>query len=322
MNNNPYDLEPITILVADDNLTNRQIVIYSFADSIVHEAEDGQGAIDFLHANDQVDVVLLDVMMPGLSGFETCRKIKEHPRLRTIPVIMVTALTGVESRVEALQAGADDFISKPFEIAELRARVYTSARAKRYYDKLEDTENILVTLASVVESKDPYTQGHLQRIRDLTISFSQLLGLKPQEQELIKFGGLLHDIGKVAISDSILLKPGKLTPEEYETIQTHTIAGDTIVHSLKNGKLLGPIVRGHHERWDGSGYPDGLVGQDIPLGARIISICDVFDALTTDRPYRAKLPVQESLGYIRSQAGIQFDPELVKVFLELSKNLI
>lgn len=311
------DLNPITILVADDNITNREIVFYTFADSTVIKVENGQSALDVLSVNDQIDVVLLDIMMPGLSGFEVCQRIKAHPRWRTIPVIMLTALNSVESRVEALQAGADDFISKPFNISELRARVYTSTRAKRYYDQLEDTENILMTLAAVVESKDPYTNGHLRRISDLTASFCKHLGLGLREQEVIKYGGLLHDIGKVAISDLILLKPGRLTPEEYEIIKTHTMVGDTIVRSLKLGKQVGPVVRGHHERWNGSGYPDRLSGLEIPLGARIIGICDVFDALTTDRPYRKKVSVQEGLDYIRSQRGIHFDPEMVEIFLKL-----
>jgi len=318
MKNYHNDLDPITILVADDNLTNREIVFYSFAESTVIKVADGQSVLDILSANDQIDVVLLDVMMPGLSGFEVCQRIKAHPRWRTIPVIMLTALHSVESRVEALQAGADDFISKPFNISELRARVYTSTRAKRYYDQLEDTENILMTLAAVVESKDPYTNGHLQRIRNLTASFCQALGLGLREQEVIKYGGLLHDIGKVAISDLILLKPGRLTPQEYENIKTHVLVGDTIVRSLKLGKQVGPVVRGHHEHWDGSGYPDRLTGLEIPLGARIIGICDVYDALTTDRPYRKKISVQQSLDYIRSQSGIHFDPEMVDIFLGLS----
>jgi putative two-component system response regulator len=319
MNHNLHDLGLVTILIADDNTVNRRVVSSAFAGYNVLEAVDGEAALELLHEHSEIDVILMDVMMPGLNGFETCQIIKEHPRWRFIPVIMLTSLNDVESRVEALQVGADDFISKPFSIVELRARVNTSARAKRYYDQLENTENILVTLANVVEGKDSYTNGHLQRIEKMTRLFCEKLDLTEQEKQIICYGGLLHDIGKVAVSDLILLKPDKLTPEEFETIKTHTIAGFNIVSSLKTGKQVGPIVRGHHERWNGEGYPDGLYGTEIPLGARIIGICDVFDALTTDRPYREKIPVQEALQFIQSQAGIHFDPDLVKIFIELSQ---
>jgi putative two-component system response regulator len=322
MSNEWYDLYQITVLIVDDDSINRIVASTALKQCTLLEAKNGQMALDVLAEHDEIDVVLLDVMMPGIDGYEICKRIKANPRWRFIPVIMLTALNDVESRVSALSAGADDFISKPFNILELRARVYTSARAKRYFDQLEDTKNILFTLANVVESKDAYTNGHLQRIADMTNTFCRALHLSPREEQFIHYGGLLHDIGKVAISDAILTKPARLSAAEFEIIKTHPVIGSNIVSSLRMGKQVSPIVRGHHERWNGTGYPDQLKGEEIPLGARVIGICDVFDALTTDRPYRQKITHREALAYIQEQAGIHFDAHLVTVFGEFMKPMI
>lgn len=286
------------------------------------EAADWESAHLALITHDHVDVVLLDIMLPGVNGYQICQKIKEHERWRAIPVIMLTALTSVECRITAFNAGADEFINKPFSIAELQARVQSSARAKRYKDQYESPENILFTLTNVVASKDLYTNGHLLRIGRMTEHFCQMLQLTPQEQETIRYGGILHDIGKVGISDAILLKPAKLTTQEYEIIKTHPITGYNMVSSLHIGKQVGPIIRGHHERWDGSGYPDGLRGDEIPLGARIIGICDVFDALMSDRPYRKAIPGTAALNYIQENSGKYFDPELVSIFAEVANTWV
>ncbi len=314
MNRDWYDLDQITVLLVDDNSINRVVASTALKPCTLLEAKNGEGALELLAAHDEIDVILLDVMMPGIDGFEICRRIKANPRWRLIPVIMLTALNDVDSRVTALSAGADDFMSKPFNIAELRARVVTSARAKRYNDQLEDTRNILFTLANVVESKDAYTKGHLQRIADMTDAFCKALNLPEREQQVVHFGGLLHDIGKVAISDAILLKPARLNEAEFSIIKIHSEVGANIVSSLRMGRQVAPIVRGHHERWNGTGYPDGLKGKDIPLGARIIGICDVFDALSTERPYRQAISQREALEYIQDRVGIHFDPEMVEVF--------
>lgn len=311
------DLSHITVLIVDDTAVNRRVAMFALTGCTVVEASDGDEALQKLEAYDDIDVILLDIMMPRVSGYEVCRYIKNHPRWRMIPVIMLTALNDLESRVKALEAGADDFISKPFDEVELRARVISSARAKRFSDQLEDTKDILFALANLVEVKDHYTNDHLHRLETITTGFCTMLGLSERDQDIVRYGGILHDIGKVGISDTILLKPGRLTPDEFEVVKTHTLIGFNIIQPLRMGKLVGPIVRGHHEHWNGEGYPDGLQGENIPLGARIIGICDVFDALTSDRPYRKRISVEETLWYLKDRSGAQFDPGLVQVFTQL-----
>ncbi len=304
-----------TILVADDNPLNRELaseLLFDEGYQIV-EAENGAQTLNIL-ANRDVDTILLDVMMPGINGYETCRRIKDHPQWRLIPVVMLTALSDVESRIQALEAGADDFLSKPFNEGELLARVKASIRVKNLHNQLEETEKILFALANVVEVKDQYTDQHLKRMAQYTERLAQLAGLDATGQRDVRYGGILHDIGKVGISDTILRKPGKLTAEEYEIIKTHTVLGAQIVQPLRFGVSVGPMVRGHHERWDGDGYPDGLAGEHIPLGARIIAVCDTFDAMTSDRPYRKALSPQVALNELQDKAGSQFDPQLVEIF--------
>lgn len=314
------DLSQITVLIVDDTAVNRRVAMFALTGCTVLEASDGDEAINLLDSHDDIDVVLLDIMMPRVSGYEVCRYIKDHPRWRMIPVIMLTALNDVDSRVAALQAGADDFISKPFDELELRARVMNSARAKHFSDQLEDTKDILFALANMVEVKDHFTNDHLHRLEKITSQFCDLLGMAVKDQEIVRYGGILHDIGKVGISDTILLKPSRLTPEEFDVVKTHTLIGFNIIQPLRMGKMVGPIVRGHHEYWNGEGYPDGLKGEDIPLGARIIGICDVFDALTSDRPYRKRILVEDTLWYLKDRSGVQFDPDLVHVFVDLIEN--
>lgn len=311
------DLSHVTVLIVDDMAVNRKVAMFALTGCTVLEAPDGDQALKMLATHEEIDVILLDIMMPHISGYEVCRYIKNHPRWRMIPVIMLTALNDVESRVAALQAGADDFISKPFDDVELRARVHTSARAKHFSDQLEDTKDILIALANMVEVKDHYTNDHLHRLEKITNRFCNALGLTEQEHEIIRYGGLLHDIGKVGISDTILLKPGRLTPEEFDVVKTHTLIGYSIVQPLRMGKMVGPIVRGHHEYWNGEGYPDGLKDLEIPVGARIIGICDVFDALTSDRPYRQRISLEDTLWYLKDRAGVQFDPELARIFIDM-----
>jgi len=307
-----------TILVVDDNPMNRELAtdFLGGAGYPVIQAENGEQALSLLANNHTIDMVLLDIMMPGLNGFETCQRIKEHHLWRLIPVVMLTALTDVRSRVTALEAGADDILCKPFEEEELLARVKTSVQVKKLHDQLEDTESILFTLANVIEVKDEYTDNHLKRMAQYSERLAQLAGLSPTDQRFVRFGGILHDIGKVGISDMILLKPGKLTPQEYDKIKEHSVIGEQIVQPMRFGKQVGPIVRSHHERWDSGGYPDGLKGEDIPIGARIITICDTFDAMTSDRPYRKAIPADVALEEIKTHAGTQFDPNLVKIFVQ------
>ncbi len=317
-NNDQIMNSPITVLVVDDNLPNRELINRALGECRLFAAQDLQSTFNVLRLHRHVDVIVLDVA----NGHELCEQIRESEHWRGIPIILLNAQRSVKSRIAAYKAGVDDFISKPFSTAELWARVQNSARSKRYKDQFESPENILFTLTSVVASKDLYTNGHLLRIGKMTEHFCQMLALSPPEQEMIRYGGVLHDIGKVGISDTILLKPEKLTPQEFEIIKTHPITGCNIVSSLQIGKQVGPIIRGHHERWDGSGYPDGLRGADIPLGARIIGICDVFDALMSDRPYRKAVAGSEALTYIQEHAGAQFDPELVPIFTEVAQTWV
>ncbi len=307
-----------TILVVDDNIMNRELATDLLGDAgyPVIQAENGEQALELLDNNHSIDVILLDIMMPGLNGFETCKRIKEHNLWRLIPVVMLTALTDIRSRVTALEAGADDILSKPFEEEELLARVKTSVQVKKLHDQLEDTESILFALANVVEVKDEYTDHHLKRMAQYSQRLAQLASLSTTDQRYIRFGGILHDIGKVGISDMILRKPGKLTTEEYEIIKEHSALGEQIVQPMRFGEQVGPIVRGHHERWDGGGYPDGLEGEATPIGARIITLCDTFDAMTSDRPYRKALPDEVAINELKKHAGIQFDPNLVEIFVK------
>lgn len=312
----PSNGEQATILVVDDDELIRETTLDLLSDRNYRllEAADGEEALQVLE-REMVDVILLDILMPGLNGYETCRRIKSHPHWRLIPVVMLTALADVDSRVKALEAGADDFISKPFDDAELQARVRASARVKRLTDQLEDTESILFTLANAVEVKDHYTDQHLKRMAKFSERVARLVGLSSLEQLIVRYGAIMHDIGKIGVSDLILTKPARLTVEEYETIKQHPLFGERIVQPMRFGPQIGSIVREHHERWDGRGYPDGRAGEDIPIGARIVALVDTFDAMTNDRPYRRGLPEEVAIEELSRQAGTQFDPELAALFI-------
>ena len=246
-------------------------------------AADGCEALERVR-NDRPDLVLLDVMMPGLNGFEVCRTLKGDAATRLVPVVLVTALRHADDRVQGIEAGADDFITKPFNAHELRARVRSLIRIKRYTDDLESAESVIVSLALTIEARDRYTDGHCQRLASYGSAVGRHLGLAEDDITALVRGGFLHDIGKVGVPDAILLKAGRLTPPEYEVMKRHTAIGERLCGELRALRRVRPIVRHHHERLDGSGYPDGLRGDAIPLVAQIIGIVDVFDAITTSRP--------------------------------------
>jgi len=251
----------------------------------VEFADDGRAALEMV-ARDQPDLVLMDVMMPHVNGFDACRALKQNPATRFIPVVLVTALQDSEDRIRGLDAGADDFVSKPVNPHELRARVRSLIRIKRYTDDLDTAESVIVSLALTIEARDRYTEGHCQRLAAHAASLGQHLGLSDEDVAALARGGFLHDIGKVGVPDSILLKPERLTPAEYEMMKQHAIIGDRLCGELRSLRRVRPIVRHHHERLDGSGYPDQLRGDAIPLLAQITAVVDVFDALTTERPYK------------------------------------
>lgn len=240
------------------------------------------------------DLILLDVMMPGRDGFDICREIKSNADTRLIPVVLITGLSEKGDRIRGIEAGADDFLSKPIDVTELDARVRSLLRLKAFTDELEHAESVLFTLALSIESRDPYTHGHCTRLAEFSSRLGERIGLPLDNIIALRRAGIVHDIGKVVVPDAVLLKPGPLTPDERAIIKQHAAAGEHICAPLKSFRAVLPIIRHHHERWDGSGYPDGLAGEAIPLLARVLQIADVFDALTTSRPYRGALPHPEA----------------------------
>lgn len=287
---------PSRILVADDDpatldLLNEMIKNLGFQPEL---ASDGQEALDAIRENPP-DLVLSDVMMPKMSGFELCKRIKEDRTTRLIPVVLLTGLGSTEDRVEGIEAGADDFISKPFHLSELSARVHSLLRLKQFTDELEHAEEVIFSLALAVEAKDPYTQGHCARLAHYSVVVGRRMGFDEEDLQSFRRGGILHDIGKIGIPENILLKPGPLDEDEMEEMRLHPVKGEQICKPLHSLSRALPVIRNHHERWDGRGYPDGLVAEDIPIGARIIAAVDYYDALVTDRPYRKALPIDEAL---------------------------
>jgi putative two-component system response regulator len=266
------------------------------------------------------DLILLDVTMPEMDGFKVCQQLKEDQSTALIPITMLTGLDDREHRTRGIEAGADDFLTKPFEQSILRARIRSQLRLKRLTDQLEHTENVIFMLAQAVEAKDAYTEGHLRRLRAYGEQLALACRLSPTEVAAVRYGGILHDIGKIGVDEAILRKPGPLTPEEAAQMRRHPEIGAQIISQMRFARDVAPIIHGHHEYWDGSGYPHGLSGEAIPLGARIITIVDAYDAMMTDRPYRAALGEDESLRRLRNGRGSQFDPDLLDIFINLVEN--
>jgi putative two-component system response regulator len=291
-----------TILIADDEESNRALLteILGVDRYRIVLAQDGEEAIEILE-NEEVDLVLSDVMMPRRSGFAVCRALKSNPDTRLIPVVLVTSLSASEDRMQGIESGADDFINKPVNKEELMARVRSLLKIKQFTDELEHAENVLFALALSIEAKDPYTEGHCERLSQSSEALAQRLGLTEEEHIALRRGGVIHDIGKVAVPDQILLKPGPLTPEERKVMERHTLVGAGICSPLKSFRSVLPIIRHHHEKMDGSGYPDGLKGDEIPLTARILQTVDIYDALTTDRPYRKALAPERAFALMREE---------------------
>lgn len=268
------------------------------------------------------DVILLDVMMPEITGFELCRQIKSHPDLRFTPVVLITALDSKKDLLEGLEAGCDDFMTKPFDRTILTTRVRSLARLRSLTRNLDNAEKVLESLARSVESKDATTGDHCDRLTRSGMLFADHLGLNAAEKKAMGRAGILHDIGKIGIPDSILLKPGKLTASEWEVMKTHTTIGADLLAPLRTMRRVAPIVRHHHERWDGNGYPDGLAGENIPKLARAFQILDAFDALTSERPYKRAFTVEESCKILGEEAESgKWDPNLLREFLSLHQTI-
>jgi putative two-component system response regulator len=275
------------ILVVDDISANVELLssLLTRTGYQVVTASDGEQELQIVEEN-QPDLVLMDVLMPKLSGYEVCQRIKRNPVTRLTPVVLITALNEREDRIQGINAGADDFLTKPFNPHELKARVRSLVRLKRYTDDLDSAESVIMSLALVIEARDAYTDGHCQRLAAYATSLGSALGLGDEDLAALFRGGYLHDVGKVGIPDAVLLKSERLSAAEYECIKHHAVIGDRLCGELRSLRRVRPIVRHHHERLDGSGYPDGLRGDAIPLLAQVMGIVDVYDDITTSRPYK------------------------------------
>jgi putative two-component system response regulator len=272
-----------------------------------------QAEAKILHA--APDLILSDVIMPGKSGYELCRELKENPATRLIPFVLITGLSNREDRVRGIEAGADDFLNKPIFPEELFARVKSLLKLKEFTDELETAESVLCSLGLSVESRDPYTEGHCERLALHASALGRHLGLDDESVVALRRGGFLHDLGKIAIPDEILKKGSNLTASEWEIMKQHPLIGENICQPLKSLRRVLPIIRNHHEHSDGSGYPDGLKKQDIPLLARVLQVADVYDALRTVRPYKAALSHEQAAATMREEAmaGL-WDQDLVNEF--------
>jgi len=308
-----------TVLIVDDTPGNIRLLQALLQSEGLHlrHAPDAERALEII-SQDRPDVVLMDVMMPGLDGFQACHRIKNDPATRLVPVVLVTALQDSASRIRGLEVGADDFISKPINGPELRARVRSLLRIKRYTDDLDSAESVILSMALTIEARDATTDGHCQRLAAYASALGRAIGLVDDELAALRRGGFLHDVGKIAIPDAILLKPTPLTPGEYELMKQHTTIGDRLCGELQSLRFVRPIVRWHHERLDGSGYPDGLRGDDIPLLAQIIGIVDVFDATTTNRPYKKAASPAQAARELQDEAARGWRrADLVASFVDL-----
>jgi len=292
-----------TILVADDNEANGALLSEILEEVGYRTIRVRTGAEALLKiTNGDSDLALLDVRMPDKSGLEVCTAIKSNPSTRFVPVILVTGLCAASDRIQGIVSGADDFLNKPVNPQEVRARVKSLLRLKSYIDELENAEIVLTSLATSIEAKDPYTHGHCERLSNYSVALGKKVGLSEELCIALRKGGIVHDIGKVAVPERILLKPERLTPEEWYIMKQHPAVGERICAPLRSFRAVLPIIRHHHEKLDGTGYPDGLKGDEIPITARVLQAVDIYDALTTDRPYRPALPVEEALETMRSEA--------------------
>jgi putative two-component system response regulator len=307
------------VVVADDEqsvaeMFRRVLAREGYGVEVVH---DGVSAVEAVREY-KPHVAIFDVNMPGMTGLEVCRQLKGDAATRLTPVVLVTGMAHREKRIEGLEAGADDFLSKPIDTQELLARVRTLVRMKRYTDDLDSAASLITAMALLVAARDGNTEGHCHRMANYATALGRALGLPEEEIAALHRGGFLHDIGMLAIPDAVLRKSGPLEAEEFELMKSHTTVGDSLCGNLRSLAAVRPIIRHHHERYDGSGYPDGLVGDDIPLLAQIIGIVDVYDAVTTRRPYQGPHSAQEALDILRDQVSRGWRrPDLVEAFAAL-----
>ena len=320
------------ILIVDDEYIGRE-TLQSVLEGEGYELEMAENGFQAIEKAKKLlpDVILLDVMMPGMTGFEVCQRIRSDPQIAEIPIIILTALDDRESLLNALKAGADDFISKPFDRFELRARLLGITRLNRYQKLLQERaklreanaqllnayETTIESLSHALDLRDRETEGHSRRVTELTIQLAQALDISEAEITHYRRGALLHDMGKIGVPDSILHKPDTLSDEEWVIMRKHPQLAYDMLYPIEYLHPALDIPYSHHEKWDGSGYPRGLKGEEIPMSARLFAVADVWDALTSDRPYRAAWSEDEALQYIREQSGKHFDPNVVELFFKV-----
>jgi len=320
------------VLIVDDEYIGRE-TLQSVLEGEGYELEMAENGLQAIEKAKQLlpDVILLDVMMPGMTGFEVCQRIRSDPQIAEIPIIILTALDDRESLLNALKAGADDFISKPFDRYELRARLLGITRLNRYQKLLQERaklrevnaqllnayEATIESLSHALDLRDRETEGHSRRVTEVTIKLAQALAISDEDIVQIRRGALLHDIGKIGIPDSILHKPDTLTGEEWSIMRKHPQFAHDMLSPIEYLQPALDIPYSHHEKWDGTGYPRGLKGEEIPMSARLFAIADVWDAVTSDRPYRTAWTDEQALAYIREQSGKHFDPKVVDLFFRV-----
>src|SRR5271169_3341861 len=308
-----------SILVVDDNAVNaallkEMLTRRGYPTVAVQNAAAAEAEI----RREAPDLILLDVVMPGKSGYELCRELKEDSKTRLIPIVMITGLTDREDRLKGIEAGADDFLTKPISAEELFARVKSLLKLKEFTDELETADSVLCTLGLSVEARDPYTEGHCERLARNAVDLGRYLGVDQESIVALERGGYLHDLGKIAVPDEILKKGSDLTPAEWTIMKQHPLTGERICRPLRSLRLVLPIIRHHHEHSDGSGYPDGLRAGEIPLLPRILQVVDIYDALRTARPYKLALGHDQAAVTMRAEAqsGL-WDEELVAEFFSM-----
>jgi putative two-component system response regulator len=307
------------VMVVDDEAGVRDI-LEEFVGSLGYRVLTADSAEEALRRIESTlpDIILTDVNMPGMSGVELTRRLKADPRLQLVPVVILTAVADLDARVAGLAAGADDFFAKPVEFIELRTRLGALARLKSLVDQLERAERVITALGLTIEARDPYTGGHCVRLSEYGVALGRALGVDADQERALGLAGYLHDLGKIAVPDHILLKPGRLDEGEQARIRTHPAVGADLVAGMRSLEAVRPLIRHHHERLDGSGYPDGLRGDQIPIGVRIVAVVDVFDALNTARPYKPAVAPVEALRVLRREADDgAWDPRVVEALAAL-----
>jgi putative two-component system response regulator len=317
------DTRPCQILIVDDLAENREILVDLLGSEgyILDTAKDGAEAVEKALASPP-DLILMDVSMPRLTGFEACRRLKADERTHLVPIVLITGLVAREDRIQGIAAGCDDFLTKPVDSEQLMARTRNLLRTKSLVDELEQAENVLVSLANALDAKDNYTRGHSERVAKYASALGAAVGLGRIECRNLRRAGLLHDIGKIGTSLDYLHKPGPLTTAEYEEVKKHPVIGFEICRPLRTMAPLLALIRGHHERLDGRGYPDALRADAVSVPLRCLTVADVYDAITSDRSYRKAIPRDRAFKIMSEEATTgMWDARLVDLFFDKVQHL-